>query len=74
MTDTLPKATYAVLRAVPPEWWPEAEAVAAISEALARPPATVKRTLTQLVTRGLVERRVRQLIAPVPEIRRVSVS
>lgn len=75
MSDTtdalLTKLTYEVLKRVPSDWWAEQDAKREIADALGLTFSDVARRMQSLIRMRLVERRKRNTIEPVTEIRRV---
>lgn len=69
---TLTKDDYEVLRRVPAEWWPEEEVLTEISIATLRAKRVIRGRFTEFRRLSLIERRVRQTIEPVAEVRRIA--
>lgn len=67
----LTPATYRVLERVPSNWFDEQTARDAIARSLGLTVASVTQSLSHLCRLRLVERRRRNTIAPVTEIRRI---
>jgi predicted transcriptional regulator len=63
--------SFQVLKRLPKEWWEYDAAVDGIANALHTSPAAVRGSIKHLVSRHLVERRIRQTLQPCVEIRKI---